>query len=129
MLQDGDVLIATKGFAIKIAVFEKRNGLYIASSNLCVVRPNSRLLNGTYLKLFLESETGIKLLKSIQRGTTIVNINYQDICQLEVPTPNLDDQYEIANEYNEGLKLYKQTLEAAETAWSKIKKDVQKKLF
>lgn len=129
LLQEGDVLIATKGFAIKIAVFEKRNGLYIASSNLCVVRPNSRLLNGTYLKLFLESETGIKLLKSIQRGTTIVNINYQDICQLEVPTPNLDDQFEIANEYNEGLKLYKQTLEAAETAWSKIKKNVQKKLF
>lgn len=129
LLQPGDVLIATKGFAIKVAVFEKDSGLYIASSNLCVVRPNQRLLNGTYLKLFLESETGIKLLKTIQRGTTIVNINYQDICQLEVPTPNLDEQIEIANEYNSGLKLYKETLAAAETAWSAIKKNVQKKLF
>lgn len=129
LLQKGDVLIATKGFAIKIGVFEKESGLYVASSNLCVVRPNPKLLNGTYLKLFLESETGIKLLKSIQRGSTIVNINYQDICQLEVPTPNLDDQFEIANEYNKGLELYKETIKAAETAWSAIKRNVQKKLF
>lgn len=129
LLQDGDVLIATKGFTIKVAVFEEQSRPCITSSNLCVIRPNTRLLNGTYLKLFLESETGMKLLKSLQRGTTIVNINYQDICQLEVPTPNLDEQYEMANEYNAGLKLYKETIETAELAWQKIKSSIQKKLF
>lgn len=129
LLQDGDVLIATKGFTIKVAVFEEQSRPCIASSNLCVIRPNTRLLNGTYLKLFLESETGMKLLKSLQRGTTIVNINYQDICQLEVPTPNLDEQCEMANEYNAGLKLYKETIGTAELAWQKIKSSIQKKLF
>lgn len=129
LLQDGDVLITTKGFSIKVAVFEKQPIMCIASSNLCVIRTQSRLLNGTYLKLFLESEVGIKLLKSLQRGTTIVNINYQDICQLEVPVPLLDDQIEVVNEYKQGLSLYVKTISAAESAWKAIKADVQKKLF
>ena len=129
LLEDGDVLIATKGFAVKVGVFEKQDKMCIASSNLCVIRPNSRILNGTYLKLFLESETGMKLIKSLQRGTSIVNINYQDICELEVPTPPLDDQLDIANEYNAGLKLYKETIAAANDAWAKIKNSVKMKLY
>ena len=129
LLQDGDVLITTKGFSIKVAVFEKQPKMCVASSNLCVIRTQSKLLNGTYLKLFLESDVGIKLLKSLQRGTTIVNINYQDICQLEVPVPLLDDQIEVVNEYKQGLNLYVKTISAAESAWKAIKADVQKKLF
>lgn len=129
LLQDGDVLITTKGFSIKVAVFEKQPRMCVASSNLCVIRTQSKLLNGTYLKLFLESDVGIKLLKSLQRGTTIVNINYQDICQLEVPVPLLDDQIEVVNEYKQGLNLYVKTINAAESAWKAIKADVQKKLF
>ena len=129
LLQDGDVLITTKGFAIKVAVFEKQPRMCIASSNLCVIRTQSKILNGTYLKLFLESEVGMKLLKSLQRGTTIVNINYQDICQLEVPVPMLDDQIEVVNEYKQGLNLYVKTISAAESAWKAIKADVQRKLF
>lgn len=128
LLEEGDVLITTKGFAVKIAVYEKQPRMVIASSNLCVVRP-SKQLNGTYLKLFLESETGMKLIKSLQRGTTIVNINYQDICELEVPVPPMDEQIEIAKEYNAGLELYKKTIAAAEEAWSMIKNSVKNKLF
>ena len=129
LLEDGDVLIATKGFAVKIAVYEKQPRMVIASSNLCVIRPNSKLINGTYLKLFLESEAGMKIIKSLQRGTTIVNINYQDICELEVPVPPMDEQLEIANEYNAGLSLYKKTIAAAEEAWTMIKNSVKSKLF
>jgi len=129
LLEDGDVLIATKGFAVKVAVYEKQPRMVIASSNLCVVRPNTKLINGTYLKLFLESEIGMKLLKSLQRGTAIVNINYQDICELEVPVPPIDEQMEIAEEYNAGLRLYKKTIEAAEEAWNLIKNSVKSKLF
>ena len=94
-----------------------------------MIRPKGKLINGTYLKLFLESETGMKLIQSLQRGTTIININYQDICELEVPVPPMDDQLEIANEYNAGLNLYKKTIAAAEEAWSMIKNNVKNKLF
>ena len=129
LLQDGDVLITTKGFSIKVAVFEKQPKMCVASSNLYVIRTQSKLLNGTYLKLFLESDVGIKLLKSLQRGTAIININYQDINQLEVPIPPLDDQMEVVYEYRQGLDLYVKTINAAESAWKAIKADVQKKLF
>lgn len=129
LLKDGDVLITTKGFTIKICVFENQNRLIIPSSNLCVIRPNEKIMSGTYLKLFLESDTGMKLLKSLQRGTTIININYQDICEIEVPAPPLDEQLSIANEYNAGLSLYKKTISAAEKAWKMIKNNVKNKLF
>lgn len=129
LLEDGDVVMATKGFAIKVGVYEKQPRMVIASSNLCVIRPNNKILNGVYLKLFLESETGMKLIKSLQRGTTIVNINYQDICEIEVPVPPMDEQLEIVNEYMAGLNLYKKTIAAAEEAWSMIKNNVKKKLF
>lgn len=129
LLEEGDVLITTKGFAIKVAVYEKQPRMVIASSNLCVIRPNSKIINGTYLKLFLESDTGMKLIKSLQRGTTIVNVNYQDLCEIEVPVPPLDEQYDIANEYNKGLSLYKKTIAAAEDAWKVVKNSVKSRLF
>ncbi len=129
LLEDGDVLVTTKGYAVKIAVYERQEKMTIASSNLCVIRPNTRLMNGTYLKLFLESETGKLLIKALQRGTAIININSQDLCEIEVPVPPLDEQLEIASEYNAGLDLYKRTLDAAEKAWAAVKSDVMGKLY
>ena len=71
----------------------------------------------------------LKDVSVMQRGTSIVNINYQDICQLEVPTPSIDDQKEIANEYNKGLKVYKQIIDEATDAWNKVKNNVQSRLY
>ena len=59
----------------------------------------------------------------------IVNINYQDICELEIPTPLIDEQIEIANEYLEGLEVYTKVIKEAENAWSKIKHNVMRKLY
>ena len=65
----------------------------------------------------------------LQRGETIVNINYQDILTLDVPTPSLEEQSSIIREYESGLELYKKTIEAAEEAWSKIQKNIKKNLY
>ena len=74
-LQEGDVLITSRGTTIKIAVFNEQPGkVCVPSANINVIRTN-KLLKGAYLKLFLESSVGMKMLKGIQRGSTIVNIN------------------------------------------------------
>ena len=110
ILEEGDVLISSRGTIIKVAIFTKQTFSCIPSSNLIVIRPNEGLLGG-YLKVFLESSVGIKLIKSIQRGTTVVNINYKDLGQLEIPILSLAEQNKIIANFKSKLatscnKLY-----------------------
>ena len=128
ILQDGDVLVTARGTTVKIAVFEKQPMICIPSANINVIRPKD-MLKGAYLKLFLESPVGIKMLQSLQRGTVVVNINYKDIIELEVPVLPIEVQYALIQEYNEGLKLYKDTIAAAEEGWRGVQQDIQSKLF
>lgn len=83
-LEEGDVLITARGTVIKTAVFQKQPFTCITSANINVIRPTGNL-RGAYLKLFLDSPVGGKLLKSLQRGSTVVNLNYKDLSELENP--------------------------------------------
>ncbi len=128
ILEDGDVLVTARGTTVKIAVFEKQSMICIPSANINVIRPKE-MLRGAYLKLFLESPVGIKMLQSLQRGTVVVNINYKDIIELEVPVLPLEAQDALIEEYNAGLKFYKDTIAAAEEGWRGIQQEIQSKLF
>lgn len=127
-LEDGDVLVTSRGTTIKVGVFEKQEMTCIPSANFNVIRPDSRM-RGQYLKIFLESPIGSKLLKSLQRGTTVMNINYKDLGELEVPLLPLEDQDAIIADYNEGLSLYRQTIATAEEAWSGVKEEIRSRLY
>ena len=127
-LEDGDVLVTSRGTTIKVGVFEKQEMTCIPSANFNVIRPDSRM-RGQYLKIFLESPIGAKLLKSLQRGTAVMNINYKDLGELEVPLLPLEEQDAIIADYNEGLSLYQQTIAAAEEAWSGVKEEIQSRLY
>ena len=128
ILEDGDVLVTARGTTIKIAAFEKQSMICIPSANINVIRPKD-MLRGVYLKLFLESPVGIKMLQSLQRGTVVVNINYKDIIELEVPVLPLEAQDTLIEEYNTGLRFYKETIAAAEEGWRGVQQEIQSKLF
>ena len=78
----------------------------IAHSNVIVVRPNKELLSGIYLKLFLDSPLGNKILTAKQQGTVVINISYKDLKSMEVPVPPMDEQIAVEKEYNEELSRY-----------------------
>lgn len=128
ILEDGDVLVTARGTTVKVAVFEKQPMICIPSANINVIRPKD-LLRGACLKLFLESPVGIKMLKSLQRGCAVVNINYRDLMELEVPVLPLEAQDALIEEYNTGLAFYKKTIAAAEEGWRGVRQDIQSKLF
>ena len=128
ILQTGDVLVTARGTTVKIAVFEEQSSICIPSANINVIRPKDTL-NGTYLKLFLESPVGTKMLKSLQRGTGVVNINFKDMSELEVPVLPLEAQESLVQEYNTGLNLYKETIAAAEEGWRGVQAEIQSKLY
>ena len=127
-LEDGDVLVTARGTVIKTAVFQKQPFTCITSANINVIRPTGTL-RGVYLKLFLDSPVGGKLLKSLQRGSTVVNLNYKDLTELEIPVPPIRVQEALIDEYNAGLTLYKQTLTAAEEAWQGVQKEILTKIY
>lgn len=127
-LEDGDVLITARGTVIKTAVFQKQPFTCITSANINVIRPTGTL-RGAYLKLFLDSPVGVKLLKSLQRGSTVVNLNYKDLTELEIPVPPIQVQDALIAEYNAGLSLYKQTLAAAEEAWQGVQNEILTKMY
>ena len=130
ILQDDDVLLTARGTTIKVAVFRSDSGTKpcVASPNIIVIRPNS-LIMGDFLKLFLESPVGMKLLKSLQRGETVTNINPKDVMDVEVPVPTIAEQKAAVDEYRAGLIQYKTALDTANKAWSAIKADVNSKLY
>lgn len=127
-LENDDVLITSRGTTVKIAVFENQQITCIPSANFNVVRPGPRI-RGTFLKIFLESPVGTKLLKGLQRGFSVMNINYKDLGNLEIPLLPLETQDEIIREYQEGFELYRKTIAAAEEGWLGIQLDIQSQLY
>lgn len=120
LLQEGDVLLPARGTAIRTAVFHKQSYPCIASSNVIVIRPDETMLNSVYLKIFLDSPLGNKLISGAQQGMMVMNISYKDLNVLEIPMPTLEEQTKKAKEYTEQLNEYRSTIAKAEEKWNTV---------
>ena len=125
LLQEGDVLLTARGTTIKTAVFHKQSYPCIASSNVIVIRPDQKSLDGYYLKIFLDSPIGKKMINGVQQGMIMINISYKDLNSLEIPLPSIEKQEEIVKEYKDELKKYIDTITVAEQRWSEALKKLQ----
>ena len=120
LLKEGDLLIPARGTAIRTAIFHEQSYPCIASSNVIVIRPEPKMLNSTYLKLFLDSPLGEKMISGVQQGITIINISYKDLNALEILLPTIEEQLRKSEEYKSELALYKETIAAAEKRWCEV---------
>lgn len=120
LLKEGDVLIPARGTAIRTAIFQEQSYPCIASSNVIVIRPEPKMLKNTYLKMFLDSPLGEKMISGVQQGITVINISYKDLKALEIPLPPIEEQQQKAAEYTNELTIYKETIEAAEKRWNEV---------
>lgn len=127
VLEDGDILIPARGTTIKTAVFREQQYPCIASSNLIVIRPNKNQVSPTYLKIFLDSPLGVKQIKGLQQGTTLMNISYKDIMSVEIPMIPLEEQKVISEEYEKELSLYQNTISEANDRWQNVVRELQNK--
>lgn len=125
ILETGDILVPARGTAVRTAIFEAQDYTCIASSNIVVIRPRQDMLNSTYLKMFLDSPLGGKLLASAQQGTTVINLSYKDMQHIEIPLPDIAKQREIAERYGTELKTYLETVRQAQTRWDAVRSELQ----
>ena len=120
LLQEGDVLLPARGTAIRTAVFHEQKYPCIASSNVIVIRPDPKMLDSIYLKIFLDSPIGNKIISSAQQGVTVMNISYKDLNALEIPLPPMERQQAAAKEYMKELEVYQETIDMAEKRWTEV---------
>lgn len=117
-VKKNDVIMTSKSSKIKIAVIDKEpDEKVIVTGGMIIMRPNTSRLDPTYLKIFLDSEQGQIVLKSIQKGITIVTINAKDLSTISIPLVNIEQQHEKAKKYNEKLStlyVYKQEIRKIE---------------
>lgn len=118
ILKNGDLLIPARGTVIRVAIFEEQSYPCIASSNVIVIRATDDSISTTYLKLFFDSPLGRKMLITRQQGTTVMNISYKELNNIEIPMPSIDEQKAIADEYTKELEAYKKAIQAAENRWN-----------
>ena len=90
--------------------------MVIASANIIVLRIKEKIAP-QYLKIFLDSPIGQMLIKSFQRGTTIMNINPNDIGEMEIPLLSMESQQILAQQYLAEQERYRREKAALEERW------------
>ena len=129
LLEDGDVLIASKGTVQKVAVFEDQGKReVVASSNITVLRPKEKL-RGFYIKFFLETEIGRAYLDYADKGKAVLNLSTADLLDIKIPEiPIVKQDYQIAA-YLRGRADFHRKMVRAQQEWKNIQHNVTEALF
>jgi type I restriction-modification system DNA methylase subunit len=113
-----DLIVTSKSSKVKMAVVDiTPEEKIIVTGGMLIVRPNTTKINTTFLKIFLESDQGQNILKSIQKGMTIVSINASALAGITIPLPNIQKQLNFAVKYESklaSLLAYKKEIENIE---------------
>lgn len=104
IVHKGDVLITTKSTKVKVAVVDKEpEEKVILTGGMIRVVPDPSKLNPTYLKMYLDSDEGIELLKSCSSGSVMIHLSLATFKEIKIPLIDLEKQDKKATEYNEKL--------------------------
>ena len=119
-VQYGDVIVTSKSSKVKTVVIDiEPKEKILVTGGMLIVRPQLDKLNPTYLKMFLDSETGQSILKSVQKGTFVVTITASSLATIKIPMIDITKQQEKAEKYNEKISTitaYKQEIERIENS-------------
>ncbi|OYD06725.1 N-6 DNA methylase [Paludifilum halophilum] len=111
-VRPGDVIIASRGTVLKVAVVPVTEMNLLATNNFIVARPKEEL-DPFYLKAFLESPLGIHYFTTRQHGTIAPVINSKDVGAIPIPLFELEEQQKIAQQIMKAEQDRKQTIEEA----------------
>lgn len=93
-VKEGDILLSSRGTAIKIAIVPALEKKLIASHNFIVIRPNNNV-NAYFIKSFLESPIGTYYISSKQKGTAVAVLSVKDIESILLPKIDTETQNKL----------------------------------
>lgn len=94
-IEADDLLITSKGTAIKMALVESKPPQAFISGNLTLIRVDKGKYHPYILYEYLNSERGRRALEQIQSGTTIRILNNTSLLRLKVPEFGLEKMQDI----------------------------------
>lgn len=111
-IQEGDLIISSRGTITKIAIVGQNYKPAIISGNLMIVRTNPNLYDVNVLEFYLQSHVGQKLLDGIKTGTIVSVISPNTFGDLLIPKINNITEISQAiraneEEYSENMKEIK----------------------
>ncbi|MGZ8982981.1 MAG: N-6 DNA methylase [Methylotenera sp.] len=102
-----DIILIVKGSVGKIGIVpmnvpEHGSGSWVAGQSATILRVDDQSkINPRTLSLYLRSELGQELLKTIISGATIQLIQLRELLRLPIAVPSLEDQSTIASALDE----------------------------
>jgi len=100
--RQGDILLTTRGLerdkpSCAIVRFPQPAAF---ADSLIGLRPNPEVLDVHYLRAFLISENGSRMLGAASSGNTISNLRPAALADIEVPLPPIEQQRQVASVLN-----------------------------
>lgn len=112
-VQAGDVIVSSRGVAIKTAVIPAHKDTVLLSQNFIGIRPNADV-DPNFLKAYLDSPVAQYDIGHMMRGTVAPTLNPKQLATLPVVVPPLDVQRDIAAKYRAAREQYAAALQQAE---------------
>lgn len=92
------------------------------SSNLTIIRIDTKRYNPYVLLEFLESEIGAKMVDGIQTGTTIKVLNNSQLQNFEVPIFSISEMDRIGEKIKNTRDEYQQSIKKTSEKFEENKK-------
>lgn len=118
-VKQNDIVMTAKSTIVKsVLVNNIQNNNIVVTGGMFILTTNPERMNPMFFKIFLESDKGQAVIKSIQKGSTIPIITKTDLMNLDISCPPLKIQDDIVEEYIAKKAIYnecKSTLDKLES--------------
>ena len=105
-IQEDDIIITSKGTNYKLAIVEENPPEAYICGNLTLLRINTNIYHPYVLLEYLTSKKGIRVLDSIQSGTTIRILNNENLEKVNLPSFHYEEMKLIGEHLKSKRKNY-----------------------
>jgi len=128
-LDDGDFFYNTRNtpeLVGKSAVYHGESGIYLFNNNLFRIKFNDKA-NPDFINIFLNSNTGKQIIRTLVSGTTSVAALYQkEFMKIRVPLPPIEQQNNLISEIEKEKNLIEANKRIIVVFEQKIKDEINK---
>lgn len=113
MVESGDIIIASRGTAYKVAIVPNHNEPLVLSNMFIRIRIRDKTYKPEYIKVFLDSPVGVALIEGMKKGGTVKALTTRDIEDIDFPDIDLNEQEKILQTVKDAEQKYMELLQQA----------------
>lgn len=102
--EKGDILLSKNGTVgiTKLIDWDKEFSIFVS---LCLIKPKHEIINNYFLKYVLSSEFCFRQIKLRSKRAIVNNLHLEEIRDLKIPLPSIEEQIEIVHILQNSDKL------------------------